>query len=118
MGYLSADAILGADDRAWEDVEVPEWGGTVRVRELSGTERDKFEGGFVGKNGKDVKYEEFRARLAGLSMVDEAGKRLFRTDAEVKRLGEKSAAALQRVVDVAVRLSGLSEDDVAELTGE
>jgi hypothetical protein len=48
--------------------------------------------------------------------VDEIGKRLFQ-GAAVKRLGEKSAQALSRVVDVASRLSGLTESDVKELTG-
>lgn len=120
MTYLSAEQILGADDLACEDVPVPEWGGTVRVREMPGTERDKFESQFVGKDGASVRaegLEGFRARLAAASLVDENGKQLFRSAAEVKRLGEKSARALQRVCEVAMRLSAMSEDDVRELTG-
>jgi hypothetical protein len=120
MTYLSAEQILGADDLAFEDVPVPEWGGMVRVRELPGTERDKFEAQFVGKDGASVRaegLEGFRARLAAASIVDENGKQLFRSVAEAKRLGEKSARALQRVCDVATRLSKMSEDDVKELTG-
>ncbi|KMS69791.1 hypothetical protein ACH49_25960 [Streptomyces leeuwenhoekii] len=120
MTYLSADQILDADDLAYEDVPVPEWGGTVRVRELPGTERDKFEAQFVGKDGASVRMEGlegFRARLAAATIVDENGRPLFRSVAETKRLGEKSAKALQRVCDVAQRLSAMSEDDVKELTG-
>ncbi|MFJ5728801.1 hypothetical protein [Streptomyces paradoxus] len=118
--YLSAEQILDADDLAHEDVKVPEWGGTVRVRELPGTERDKFEAQFVGKDGASVRaegLEGFRARLAAAAIVDENGKQLFRSAAETKRLGEKSARALQRVCDVATRLSQMSEDDIKELTG-
>lgn len=118
--YLSADQILGADDLKYEDVPVPEWGGTVRVRELPGTERDKFEAQFVGKDGASVRaegLEGFRARLAASTIVDEHGKQLFRSAAETKRLGEKSASALQRVCDVATRLSAMSETDVKELAG-
>ncbi|MFI8988666.1 hypothetical protein ACIG63_27260 [Streptomyces antimycoticus] len=119
--YLSADQILGADDLDYEDVPVPEWGGTVRVRELPGTERDKFEAQFVGgKDGASIRaegLEGFRARLAAAAIVDADGKPLFRSAAETKRLGEKSANALQRVVDAAMRLSGMGEQDVAELTG-
>ncbi|MBI0294507.1 hypothetical protein JBE04_08425 [Streptomyces sp. PRKS01-29] len=118
--YLSADQILGADDLAYEDVPVPEWGGTVRVRELPGTERDKFEAQFVGKDGASIRaegLEGFRARLAAAAIVDADGKPLFRSAAETKRLGEKSATALQRVVDVAMRLSGLTGQDVEDLTG-
>ncbi|WJD99774.1 hypothetical protein [Streptomyces antimycoticus] len=118
--YLSAEAILDADDLGYEDVPVPEWGGTVRVRELPGTERDKFEAQFVGKDGASIRaegLEGFRARLAAAAIVDADGKPLFRSAAETKRLGGKSANALQRVVDVAMRLSGMGEQDVAELTG-
>jgi hypothetical protein len=118
--YLSAEQILGADDLSYEDVPVPEWGGTVRVRELPGTERDKFEAQFVGRDGASVRaegLEGFRARLAAAAIVDESGKQLFRSAAETKRLGEKSARALQRVCDVATRLSKMSEEDVKELTG-
>lgn len=118
--YLSAETILGCNDLAYEDVPVPEWGGTVRVRELPGIERDRFEAQFVGKDGASVRaegLEGFRARLAAAALVDADGKQLFRSTAEVKRLGEKSASALQRVCDVAMRLSKLGQDDVAELTG-
>jgi hypothetical protein len=119
--YLSADDILGADDLGYEDVEVPEWGGTVRVRGMNGTERDRFEAGFVGNDmkrlPKDKALEHYRARLAAACLVDADGKNLFRSTAEVKRLSEKSAEALQRVCDVAMRLSGLTEEDQDELTG-
>ncbi len=118
--YLSAEQILGADDLAYEDVPVPEWKGTVRVRELPGTERDKFESQFVGKDGASIRaegMEGFRARLAAAAIVDDNGKVLFRSAAETKRLGEKSAAALQRVCEVAMRLSKIDEGDVKELTG-
>lgn len=118
--YLSAEQILDSDDLAYEDVPVPEWKGTVRVRELPGTERDKFESQFVGKDGASIRsegIEGFRARLAAASIVDKDGNKLFRSAAETKRLGEKSAAALQRVCDVSMRLSKINEDDVKELTG-
>lgn len=120
MTYLSADAILGADDLGVEDVDVPEWGGTVRVRGMSGTERDRFEAGMLAENmkvSKDKALTNYRARLAAATLIDADGKRLFRSDAEVKRLGEKSAQALTRIAEVASRLSGLTDSDVEELTG-
>ncbi|WP_228979720.1 hypothetical protein [Streptomyces sp. DH12] len=116
--YLSAEQILGADDLTAEDVPVPEWGGTVRVRALSGTERDRIEASMM--NGTSVSADKlagFRARMAAASIVGPDGKRMFRSDAETRRLGEKSAAALERVCDVAMRLSGLSDKDIEEITG-
>jgi hypothetical protein len=117
MTLLSRDAVLGADDRKTEDVPVPEWNGTVRVRALSGTERDAYEAGIVqlrGDGSKVVNLKNLRGRLVSLSCVDEDGARIF-TDEDAIALGDKSAAALERVFDVARRLSGLSEDDVKEL---
>ncbi|MFI6105846.1 hypothetical protein [Streptomyces sp. NPDC051310] len=118
--YLSPQQILDAEDLSTEDVDVPEWGGTVRVRALSGTERDKIEASMVSASGTSLNTEKlagFRARLAAAAIVDENGKRMFRSEAETRRLGEKSATALQRVCDVAMRLSGLTEEDQAELLG-
>ncbi|MGX1133191.1 hypothetical protein RKD49_005381 [Streptomyces glaucescens] len=121
MSYLSADEILGADDLLREPVEVPEWGGTVLVQGMNGTDRDRFEAQMMNENlsgvAKDKALANYRARLAAACLVDADGKRLFRSDAEVKRLGEKSAQALTRVVEVASRLSGLTSQDVDELTG-
>lgn len=120
MAYLSADEILGADDLGYEDVDVPEWGGTVRVAGMSGKARDAFESSMLNDKmtgvSKDQAMANYRARLAASCMVDESGKRLFQGSA-VAKLGEKSAVALSRVVEVASRLSGLTEDDQAELLG-
>lgn len=112
--YLSRESILAHDDYLTEDVEVPEWGGTVRVAGMTGVERDRFEASVIG-NGKKMQLGNMRARMVALCMVDESGERLFGT-ADIAALGSKSAAALERVFAVAQRLSGLSEEDVSELT--
>lgn len=114
---LSRDDILGAQDRKTEDVQVPEWGGTVRVRSLSGAERDAYEAGIVqvrGDGSRKFTLSNARARLVSLSVCGEDGERVF-TDADIAKLGEKSAAALERVFDVALHLSGLSEGDIEEM---
>lgn len=114
---LSREQILGAPDRKTEDVSVPEWGGTVRVRSLSGAERDAYEAGIVqlrGDGSRQFTLANARSRLVSLSVCGEDGERLF-SDADIARLGEKSATALERVFDVARRLSGLSDEDIEEL---
>lgn len=117
MGYLSRSQILAAADIAFEDVAVPEWGGTVRVRGLTGAERDAFEASIVTQHGKQqrIDLQNMRARFVALSVCDEQGARVF-GDRDVEALGAKSASALQRVFEVAQRLSGLSASDVEELT--
>jgi len=112
MTLLSKTAILCANDLQTEDVEVPEWFGSVRVRSLNGRERDAFEASMVRGEGKDRKVDltNMRARLVGLTVIDEG------TDDEVDLLGSKSGAALDRVFAVAQKLNGLSGADVEELT--
>jgi hypothetical protein len=114
---LTREDILGAPDRRTEDVEVPEWGGTVRVRALSGTERDAYEAGIVqirGDGSRSFTLANARARLVSLALVGEDGNRIF-SETDITALGEKSATALERVFDVARRLSGLGEEDIEGL---
>lgn len=117
MTLLTKAGILAANDLKTEDVDVPEWGGAVRVRSFTGRERDAFEAAMVRGDGKERKVDltNMRARLVGLTVIDEAGQRLF-TDEEVDLLGAKSGAALDRVFAVAQKLNGLSGADVEELT--
>lgn len=116
MAILNRDAILGADDMKTVDVEVPEWGGSVRLRTLTGGERDKFESDMVDQRGKNNKLNlvNLRARLVALCAVDEGGKRMF-GDNEVSRLGAKSASVLDKLFVAAQKLNGMTEADVEEL---
>ena len=116
---LSKKDILTADDLKREVVSVPEWGGDVNVRGMTGAERDKFESGIVEQRGKEqsVNLANIRAKLASLTICDDDGKRLF-SEQDVQALSQKSAAALQRIFAVAQRLSGIGDDDVKELVGE
>ena len=116
MTLLSKSQILAAADLVTEDVAVPEWGGTVRVRAITAAERDAFETSVVGDGKGKRNLVNLRARLVALAIVDEGGQRLF-SDAEAEALGGKSGAAMDRVYAVAQRLSGLTEQDVKELEG-
>ncbi len=113
---LTAKQILEADDIKTERLAVPEWGGDVLVKALTGAERDAFEEEIIQIKGKKttMNRQNFRARFVAASLVDEDGKKLFTPD-QIKALGQKSAAALQRVFDLAADLSGLSDEDEDEL---
>ena len=112
---LGKEAILSANDRTVEVVAVPEWGGDVTVKTMSGTERDAFEQSIVqGKDKMDL--ANVRARLCVRCIVGDDGERVF-GDGDAIALGAKSAAALDRVFGAAQKLNGLSADDVEELAG-
>ncbi|KAA3645554.1 MAG: hypothetical protein DWQ07_12785 [Chloroflexi bacterium] len=110
-------AILSAEDLQTEEVEVPEWDLILTIKGLSGAERDRYEQSLVkdGKRGAvKMNMQNMRARLVALTVVDGQNKRVFH-DREIIDLGQKSAVALQRVVEVAQRLSGIGDNDLEEL---
>jgi hypothetical protein len=115
---LSKEAILAANDADFEFVDVPEWGGKVRVKTLTGDERDSYEQSLIDQRGNVLgpKLAGAQARLVALTAVDDDGKRLF-ADEDVKALGAKSAQALNRVFEVSMRLSRLTQQDVEALVG-
>lgn len=115
---LTIDQIRSVDTTVTEDVNVPEWGGTVRVKALTAKERDAFEAGLVTGKGRNrkVRLDNIRAQLVVASVVDDNGNHMFKP-ADAEWLGDQSAAAINRVYDVAGRLSGVSEDDLEELSG-
>lgn len=117
---LTRDAIIGIKDLKTERVEVPEWGGYVFVKTLTGRERDAFEAETMktkkGQKPGEGNYENFRARFVALTMVDENGAQIFTTRQEIAVLGTKSVAALQRVFNKAQELNGMSEEDVDDMT--
>lgn len=114
MKRLTKKDILDIDDLKTEDVDIPEWNGTVKVRTLTGIERDELEAAVVQPGGKR-NLDNLRAKMVALSVVDDEGKRMFSFDEAIK-LGHKSARALDRLFSVAQRLSGFSKQDVDGLT--
>ncbi|MFE0101152.1 hypothetical protein [Streptomyces sp. NPDC059009] len=114
---LSRDQILKVDDLKTEDVDVPEWGGSVRLRMLTGAERDSFEQSMIDTRGGKQKTNlaNFRARLIARCVVTDTGERMF-SPPDIDALGRKSAAALGRLFDACQRMNGFSAADVEELT--
>lgn len=112
---LSRDQILKVRDIEIEKVEVPEWGGHVYVKTMSGKERDLFEvNQVIGESAED-KYGDIRARMAAMTICNEKGELLFDYN-DIMALGKKSVAALNRVFSVAQRLSRLKNVDVEEMS--
>ena len=112
-GLLTKQAIVEARDVPFEDVEVPEWGGTVRIRTMDGTARDRYDMELLSriKKGKDGKVE--KSSMVGLPrlllvhcLVDEQGELLFSVS-EIEELTKKSGAVIEKLFKVAGKLNGL-----------
>lgn len=111
---LNRDTILAKTQLPTERVSVPEWGGDVFVRMLTGGERDYFESSI--NDARASGNTNIRARLASMTVCDESGKRLF-SDSDMPAIAQLSAAALDRVFEVSARLNRLRKEDIDELEG-
>lgn len=113
MATLNRSQIFEAEDRkpSLTRVHVPEWGGDVFVRVMTGAERDAFEGYF-----ETCRHKNLRAYLAVCVCCDEHGKDIFQAD-DLEALGAKSSAALDRIFPVALRVNRLRKKDIEELEG-
>lgn len=108
-------AVLQQAARRTADVEVPELGASFCLREMSGTERDKFEAGaIVTKMSEDGKTSTrelntlyLRARLVAMCLVGDDGVRLYADD-EVEQLSDGvPASIIAKLFVKAQELNGL-----------
>lgn len=112
---LSRDEILASDDLRVEEVYVPEWGGTVRVRALSARDREILREAVTKPDG-DVDVGQLRVRLVIMATVDAGGEKIF-TLVDYDALQEKDAGAIDRIFAVAKRLSKLTPSAMEEIEG-
>jgi hypothetical protein len=97
---LSWDEISQKDDLGGEIVDVPEWGGSVRIARLSIAAADAL----FQKDGAGV---DARVRMLAACLVDESGAPLVPED----KLGEmmtKSALVIDRLWRIAAERNGLT----------
>lgn len=107
---LSKAAILAAKDtKVSAPIPVPEWGGDVYCKTLSGTERDAFEESY-----SENKMKAFRCRFLVLTLSDDKGERLF-TDGETADLGKKSSVVINRLFDAAWKHNAFTTEAVEAL---
>ena len=102
--------IFSTIDIKTQAVDVPEWGVTVHVKTLTGTERAAL----------FAKFEELKKRHAEIDSVvwlvlfgttDEQGNRLF-DDADFPLLAAKSAPALDRIAQAVNKMNGFDAQAV------
>lgn len=107
------DKILAVkNDTPSEVIKLEEWGVEVLVRGFTLGAKDDFLASILNPETKQADLRAFNVGiLVGTAFDPESGEKLF-TEADIPVLKEKSAAIVQRLVDVGTRLSGLSEEAV------
>ena len=107
------DQILSADDTQHELVEVPQWGVTVEVRGMSGKARAQFLANYTDDSGR-VQWDRLYPSLLVHAVFDpETGEQVFQPE-DGDAINLKSGSALEIVSNVALRLSGLNQDQQKE----
>lgn len=109
--------LLSEPDVIVRPVPTPEWprvNGHIYVRNLNVEERDKYLESIRTVTRKEdgsatvhVESEMAQVKLAVAAMCDKNGTRLF-TEADVLALQKKDGACMQRVIDEASMLNGMS----------
>ena len=113
---LSAADILAINDAKPECVEVPEWGGCVYIRAMTGAERAAYNADVyddVGEMRKDKRGTWITRALVD-ALCDEGGNKLF-TAEQVAELNKKNAKVLQRLHIAALRINALREEDIVAM---
>ena len=109
---LDKNAILSANDLTTETVGVPEWGGDVDLRALSGLDMEAFQSSIRDADGKVI--GQVRERFLAYSIVDGIGERVF-TDADIDALAKKNPLVLNRLFEVAQRINGIGAAAQADI---
>lgn len=107
--------IKQADKKELLPVEVPEWGLTVWIKQLSVGERDSFdaEAFAARKNGGEL-IDNVRSKFLVRTLCDEKGEPLCKPE-EFKQLASLSSRPMEMLFEKAQKHNRLSNDDVEEL---
>lgn len=111
--------ILNFDDLQTEIMEVPEWGDVkIEIRGMTGKARANFMRRASSPQGGEVDFEKFYGELVIATVFDpESGEQVFEF-ADRDNINQKSGAAIERIAQVAQRLSGLGSADVEDAVGK
>ena len=108
MPLLDRASILQAQDIQTQEVQVPEWGGVIRVRSMTLAERNEFARRATAEDKVIVS-----AWLVSVLAVDGDNAPLFRAE-DVHELERRNFRAVDRVVQAILEVNGITEKKVEE----
>ena len=130
MGLIGIEALRGTRPTALRttQVDVPEWGGPVLLRELTGAERTQLlagvvdlyavfqrHGGVTIESGAELRQAfEYAAKVVQLTWVDGDGNQVVASDADFDLLLQQDLAVIFNLATQALTLSKLAPLAVEE----
>src|SRR3989304_3124891 len=119
---LDRSKLLAKETLEIEKVELGE-GDIVYVRQMTGRERDQFEASLLkkktnakGESTYEQNTEDFRAKLAVLTLCDEKGNSLLQPGDYSVLSQNMSAKRLEKIIIAAQKLNAITEVDKENLT--
>lgn len=114
--YGTKAQILKIKDIEFDELYIPEWKFTVRLRGVTAQERDDYESLLLEMRdgGASVALSNARAKFICSGLLNEDGSQMF-TVREAAALGQKSAKAMERIFHRIRQLSGMTQDEEKEL---
>ena len=94
---LTVAEIRAVEDRKLEMVDIPEWGGAVYLRPMSGVERDEMEGLAIRIDDATERGQAIKKFFVLELVVNEDGEKLFKEEDWVW-LMKKSSSAILKIV--------------------
>tara|TARA_Y100000593_G_C4310742_1_gene338218 strand:+ start:2647 stop:3000 length:354 start_codon:yes stop_codon:yes gene_type:complete len=111
---LNKDQILKAIDAKTIEVDVPEWGGTILLRGMTGKARNDYEHWAAQQTQQEVPdYRGIRERLIISCAVDDAGNALFDSD-DLAALSQKSSEVIDRLHAKCQEICGMTSESVED----
>lgn len=108
---------LEAEDIRTEEVHVPEWDVTLKVKGMTGAQRAKFLRSASNPVSGEVNFEKFFANLVIATAFDPDSDEPVFEDADRDALNQKSGAVINRLALVAQDLSGLGDKVMEDAKG-
>jgi len=109
--FLTVGKILDSGDISYEPLEIPEWGGKVLLKSLSGEERDRVES--LARRFSAGEIPGYSAEIAAMTVCD-GNKKLLFADADLPRLRKKSGAILRKIFDAVDRQNLLTPNGIQD----
>lgn len=116
MALLTKELILACTDLKTETVDVPEWGGEVLLQGLNGEQREVVEIRIDKATKKDAEaWKGVKALTLSFGIINPDKTPMFAGEKDVAALAKKSSAAIDRLFERLLTLSGMTKKDREEI---
>lgn len=114
MKSLTFDDILAAQDLKVKELEVPEWGGSVWIREFNGLTRNEFADRFKRAESDQKQLLSLQYDLIASCLCNEDGALLAPDKKLAQKLAEKNARVTDRILREIMALNALSSTAIED----